>query len=271
MTHFPLLSSVMLLAAVPVVAALTAEESLETFSAANDAFQQGNELLSDDPSAAYDLYSRAALRFERLLQDGEVRNGKLHYNLGNAYFRMGDVGQAILHYRRAELYRPGDQNLRQNLRYARSQRLDRFEPTAHLRALRTLFFWHYDFAPTTRLRLLTALWSVFWGVAAVRLFRPRWITRSALWLPGLPALLLAASLGVDAAGGAEKSGVVTAQETVARKGDGAGYEPSFTEPLHAGAEFRLVERRPEWLLAELSDGRMAWIEAPAAEIVEQGL
>jgi len=61
-------------------------------------------------------------------------------------------------------------------------------------------------------------------------------------------------------------GVVTA-EVVARQGDGRNYQPSFTAPLHAGTEFRLLEKRTSWLRVELNDGRQCWLPAQSCELV----
>ena len=53
----------------------------------------------------------------------------------------------------------------------------------------------------------------------------------------------------------------------ARKGDADTYEAAFTEPLHAGTEFVLVEDRGDWVQAELSDGRRCWLPARAVGLV----
>ena len=84
------------------------------------------------------------------MREGGIENGKLYYNLGNVYFRMNDIGRAILNYRRAESYIPNDPNLHQNLSYARSRRLDEIEERQKTKVLRTLFFWHYDLSGWTR-------------------------------------------------------------------------------------------------------------------------
>ena len=62
-------------------------------------------------------------------------------------------------------------------------------------------------------------------------------------------------------------GVVTAREVIARKGDADTYQPSFTEPLHSGTEFVLLEERSGWLHIELEDGSNCWIPAHAGERV----
>ena len=64
-----------------------------------------------------------------------------------------------------------------------------------------------------------------------------------------------------------RPGVIVNRQVVARKGDSETYEKSFTEPLHAGTEFKLLESRPDWLEIELADGRTCWVPINSAELV----
>lgn len=248
--------------------ALSEGELRGLFEEANAAFREGNELATKDPSASYDRYRAAALRYERLINEGGVLNSKLFYNLGNAYFRTDEIGRAILNYRRAELLAPGDSNVGQNLDFARSRRQDRFDDTTEQKALRTLLFWHYDLSAHLRLLLLTLFSGAFWVLATVRLFRPEAISKIALWTLGGFAFLFASSVTAGALFGAgDRYAVVLAPESVARLGDSSSYEPAFKEPLHEGAEVRLIEQRGDWLHIELPDARDAWIPARDAELV----
>ena len=71
--------------------------------------------------------------------------------------------------------------------------------------------------------------------------------------------------------GDEAAGVVTATEAIARKGDGESYERAFTEPLHAGAELRALERRGDWVHGQLPDGRTFWVNSRDVEMVDDAL
>lgn len=64
-------------------------------------------------------YKKAIDLYEKLLKEG-LESGPLYYNLGNAYFKTGQKGKAILNYLRAERIMPRDPDLRSNLSYARS-------------------------------------------------------------------------------------------------------------------------------------------------------
>ncbi len=224
-------------------------------------FRQANE--SDDPEEARRLYSKALLRYEKLSR--EIENGKLYYNIGNVYFRLDDLGQAIVNYRRAEQLIPDDPNLRQNLDYALSKRQDKIEPKQEEELLRTLFFWHYDLPSSLRMKIFAGFYISFWLLAgliyASPLAMPKW--------PFILSLLLSVSFGgsllLDRSARALPRGVLVAPEVIARKGDSTSYQPSFQDPLHPGTEFTILEDRNSWLHIELADGRQCWIEADSAE------
>jgi len=241
----------------------------DLFSQGKELFRQANQAAATDPDKALELYRRSAMRFERIVKDGDIHNGKLFYNIGNVYFRMKDVGRAILNYRRAQQYIPNDPNLNQNLEYALVRRLDSIDERQQTRILRTLFFWHYDLSTRVRSTMFGVFFVCFWGVAARRLL----VRKAPAGLWSLVVCLVAAglcvgSLLVDAvAYRTVRPGVITAAEAVARKGDSATYQPSFKEPLHPGTEFRLVETRANWYHIGLSDGRRCWVPTRSAELV----
>jgi len=253
---------------VPVVAAAEKDsQRAELLLAANGFFSQANDIQTIDPGKAEELYQKALLRYENLVEKG-VRNGKLYYNIGNVYYRLGDIGRAILNYRRAERYIEKDANLQQNLSFVLSQRKDKIEERQKDRMLKTLFFWHYDLPASVRALVFALSYGGFWIFLTLHLYWARtWIH----WGLGITVsifLLLAGSLVIDHYGQAkDRSGVLVAAETVARKGDGRTYQPSFEEALHGGTEFILLEERGKWRFVELLDGRRTWVEAGDTELV----
>lgn len=267
--YLGLLFAALALRSLPAAERLDPAQVHDLFSQGKELFRRANELAQQDPAGARDLYAKAALRFERIVREGGVHNGGLYYNIGNAHFRTGDIGRAILSYLRAERYIPGDANLRQNLAYARSQRVDRIEPREQTRVLKTLFFWHYDLAPRARLALFAVCFAVVWLCAALRLFRRSSPAGWALVVAAVLAGLLFGSLVAEAvASSRQPVGVILAAEVIARKGDAETYQPSFSEPLHAGIEFVRLEERGEWLHVELADGRLCWVPRSAVGMVD---
>ncbi|NLF24363.1 MAG: tetratricopeptide repeat protein [Deltaproteobacteria bacterium] len=243
-------------------------ESIRLQQEANLFFRQGREVSARSPEEAVEFYNKALLRFERLVRDGQVKNEKIFYNIGNVYFYLGDLGRAILNYRRAMLYNSSDANLLQNLEYARSRRVDKIQERQDTRILRILIFWHYDLSFSTRTGLFALFFLLFWCGAAMRIFRRTFLPGWVIGLTAVLALSLAASLGYDHfVRGEVREGVIVAEQIVARKGDGQSYEPAFKDPLHSGTEFRMLEKRPGWVQIELSDGRSCWVPDDALELI----
>jgi len=262
-------AAMIFLLAPPCAASLDQAGVQQLFQEANSLFRRGNELSRTDPAGARDSYRAAVIRFERIVDEGGIRNGKLFYDIGNAYFRLNDLGRAILHYRRAAQFLPGDTNLTQNLRYARSRRIDQMEEKQQTQVLKTLLFWHYDLSQRTRAALFAGFFAAFWMLASLRLFFADRVPRALPAACGGVALLFLGSLVLEAASGSQGGGVILAEQVVARKGDGDTYEPSFNEPLHAGTEFALLENRGEWYQIELADGQRCWIPATAAGLIRE--
>jgi hypothetical protein len=249
---------------------LTEQEIREHIAESEEQFRKAMRSDMSDVEAARNYYIRSALHLERIVEDGGIRNGKLFYNIGNIYFRSGDLGRAILNYRRASLYISNDPNLKQNLEYARSRRADNIEKKQAEKVFKTLFFLHYDVPSGVKLLIFTVSFAVVWIAAAILLFTSRGGIRLLLVAASVVSALFIISLSVESFSQSHNpAGVITAGEVVARKGDADTYQPSFTEPLHSGTEFGLVEKRNEWYHIELENGVRCWIPAGAGELVLQ--
>lgn len=84
----------------------------------------GNATKSEGDSAYLQSdYASAIQIYESLLQQGEA--AELYYNLGNSYYKSGDIARAILNYERALLLQPGNGDIRSNLEIARAKTIDK--------------------------------------------------------------------------------------------------------------------------------------------------
>lgn len=62
-------------------------------------------------------YQQAASLYEQILQSGE-ESAKLYFNLGNAYYKSGEINNAILNFERAKVLAPHDEDIQFNLNIA---------------------------------------------------------------------------------------------------------------------------------------------------------
>jgi tetratricopeptide (TPR) repeat protein len=223
---------------------LHAENSSSAFDTANRLYAQNK-------------FSESAAGYEQLIATGSV-SPALYFNLGNAYFRSGQIGRAIAAYRQAEMLTPRDPDVRANLRFARAQvqgpTLRAGLPQRTLGTL-TLNEW-------TGLGAI-ALWITF-GLLAWRQIRPSLATALRTWtlLTGAAALALCVTVAFAVwQNPARDSVIVAAHEATVRNGPFPESPSAFT--ANDGAELRLLDRKDDWL--QITDGarRTGWLKREA--------
>ena len=89
---------------------------------------QENSVTKAEGDSAYvkNDYASAIQIYEALLKEGEA--AEVYYNLGNSYYKAGDIAKAILNYERALLIQPGNADIRANLEIARAKTIDKVIP-----------------------------------------------------------------------------------------------------------------------------------------------
>ncbi len=232
-------------------------------------FDEAQRIQNERPDRARQLFRAAEQRFSSIAAAG-VENGYLEFNIGNCQLQAGDVGGAILHYRRAQRLIPRDPLLADNLAVARTRCLTPIEPTRGSEFLKSVFFWHHQTSAATRLRIGLAMYVAVWVLLSIRsLARRRWITGSAI-----ACAIVAGACGTSFAAQQwsdrnTPDAVVTSMDAVVYKGPGTGYQRQFEQPLQPGVECTVRERRGTWWNILLADGNSGWIEANAAELVSE--
>jgi len=247
---------------------LPKEQITSLFTQANDAFRQANTA-TDDPGKAKSLYEKAVLGYEKIIREGRIENPKLYYNLANAYLLQNDLGMAILNYRKAEKLDKTNSDIQKNLAFARGRRIDKVEQKTETKIMQTLIFWHYDFSMRTKFIIACISFTIFCFTLAAAI----WFGRKALFsvimvISAVMLLSFAGSFVVDSCNQATQSaGVIISPQVTAYQGDGPNYPASFKEPLHAGTEFVVIERRPGWFHIRLADGSDGWIPQSDADLI----
>lgn len=203
-------------------------------------------------------YVAAAREYEELLHAG-LASGNLYFNLGNAYFKSGDKGRAILNYERARLLLPRDPDVVANLKYARS--------LTGAESCRPPLFERVAFPLARRLTAGGLVWLtsilytlLLFALTGYRLWprHPRWLVYLAATL-GVLVFFTGASLGEQllSRDWQRTAVVVHSGDTPAR------FEPADNGTVHfvlkEGARVRLLDARSEWWQIARCDGRRGWI------------
>ncbi|MFC1850090.1 tetratricopeptide repeat protein [candidate division CSSED10-310 bacterium] len=90
-----------------------AQDPMELFRSGNKAYENGK-------------YDQAIQSYSSIVNAG-LQNAHVYYNLGNAYFKKGNLASAILFYEKARKFAPRDQDINQNLKFALAQTRDKIE------------------------------------------------------------------------------------------------------------------------------------------------
>jgi tetratricopeptide (TPR) repeat protein len=226
-----------------IVLHASATDRDDLFFQANQAYKNGN-------------YQEAAQRYKELTASGSV-SGHVFYNLGNAYFRLGDLGRSLLNYERARLLIPRDADLAFNLGYARDRMCDAVEPPA--RPLGAVFFWLDSFSLNELFVCFAILNILFFASLVLRLvLRCEWtftlmVTVLVIWLVAGP------SLGVKWYQGAyDNRAVIIAGEAAVLAGPDARDTELFK--LHAGTMVISERMESGWVLVRISDEKRGWVQ-----------
>ncbi|MBX3354828.1 MAG: tetratricopeptide repeat protein [Phycisphaeraceae bacterium] len=250
-------------------------DALATLRAAEEAYDDGMQLLRSDPAEARRRFTESATLYAAV-RDSGADNAALHFNLGNALLQANQLGPAIASYLRAERASPGDSRVQRNLAHARGQVTDRFERAGTTTILENVASWWHVLSTSQRLAIAAGAWALLWTLILIRMVRPRLFisegSAMAFRIGGGTLAAVALTLGVTVAADLalerlRPRGVIVENGVVVRKGNGDGFDPQFQESLGEGVEFRVVDRRPGWLQIELSNGRGGWIRESEAEVL----
>jgi hypothetical protein len=215
-----------------------AVEPGERFRKANEAYAAG-----DFAEAVYEL--------RELVGEGKFASGALH-NLGNAEWKVGRPGYAVLAWERARSLNPFNRNTDANLRFARDKaRVEAPTPAWHEQYSRWL---------PAGLWLVIASAGLWGGVALLTL--PRLLGwRRADWHQGIAAALLAVFLlSVPALFGLSQRsrlGVVLEDETPLRLTPTR--EGETLAKLPAGEMARVERERGDYYYVRAEGDRAGWV------------
>lgn len=224
------------------------------WAAANTAYSNGD-------------YARAVEAYTAITAQGR-HSAKLYYNLGNSWYKQNRLGKAILHYNKALLLDPADEDTRYNLAMANARMVDKIDTVPEF-FLKT---WLREVAVqlNSNVWAVTGLVFLLFTLAGVLL----WLLSNTLnvrklgFYGGLLCLLLCLSTLCFAQ--YQRARIVHDREAIVmnlvapvKSSPGTGSKDLFV--LHEGTKVRVLERLDGWAEILLSDGNKGWILASAIE------
>ncbi len=216
-----------------------APEAHGLFFSANQAFRDND-------------FSRAAQDYETLARQGRA-GADVFFNLGNAYFRMGRLGLAIVNYERARILAPRDPDVDYNLRHAQGMRTDEAEKPGDFPAMG----WLAKITGREAFLAFAVLNALFFLVLTLRSFRSwEWTWYAAIGLAILwTAGAFAGGLKVYQAA-TDRRAVVVDDRIEVRAGPDEKETLLFV--LHAGTVVDQEREEDGWRLVRFSEDKRGW-------------
>jgi tetratricopeptide (TPR) repeat protein len=232
-----------------------------TFVAASAFAQSDAEFAKANQEYAQGHFKEAIDQYEALVRSGQC-SANLFYDLGNAYFRTGDFGRAILNYQRALTLDRHHPEATANLQIARDE----------ARALEIQRSWserYLQFASINQYSVAAAIafWAAIFCVVGLVFARRRSAAAMAFLVFSL--FLLALSIfaihQLDNGSKSRALAIVTGKDVQARLATADTANSVLALP--AGSEIKILSTRGDWIYAALPNNLRGWIPAKSAEQV----
>jgi tetratricopeptide (TPR) repeat protein len=221
------------------------DNTTDTFFRANKEYSAGQKAMAErKKEEAAGGFEGAVKLYEQLLESGFI-NGQIYYNLGNAYYRLGMPGKAIIYYRRAERLLPRDADIKANINLLKRDFADRETISQKPEILKVACFWYFylNLSEITAITIYIYL-ALIASILSIIFLRLQWIKKIIIVFASC-FLVLIISLGIKAYNqNSVEMGVVIVNESKIRYGPGEEYEPRFK--IHEGAEVRIEEKKDKW-------------------------
>ncbi len=230
---------------------------------ANDRFVKGTE------SFAKGDYQQALEEWISLYTAG-YRSAELEYNIGNAYFKLGNIPGSILFYERAHLKKPADEDISYNLQIAGTMVTDRLDKIPELFFVRWFDFFSLLLKSDTWAVLSLISFIICLFFLSVYLYSSKYNLKvTCFWLAIFTLTLSIASFSFSVRNKKlvyENSKAIIFSPVVNGK---SSPDESGTDlfVIHEGLKVSLEDEVGEWREIRLPDGNKGWVPANSLEII----
>jgi tetratricopeptide (TPR) repeat protein len=245
------------------VAAAVIFSSLLWAESAEAMLRRGNEFY-----VAKD-YNKAIEAYENLTEQGYEGTG-LFYNLGNAYYRIGKLGYAILYYEKALKLSPSDEDVRHNLVLVNLQTIDKIETLPG--------FFLFEWWESLLALFSVSGWAIFTyviyvlllAVIVVYVFTSDPLVQRISVYSGLAVILFLAlsitilSVNLNRENNVKK-GIIIEQIATAKLAPDNKSNDAFV--IHEGLKVTVEDRLSNWLKIRLEDGKIGWLTSDNLRII----
>ncbi len=226
--------------------------------------QAQEEKLFDQATQFYadENYEAAIENYQEIIQQGKTSTA-VYFNLGNAYFKLDQIGPSIYYYHKALQLSPNDEDILTNLAFAEEKTIDAIEesPATGWEGFVENLISTFNFNTWAVWAIVFAFLFMLFGIAYY--FSQKAILKRLLFsLSGLSFVFVVLSvifayqqLGIQQS---KKFAIIFAQETKVHA------EPNHNSPesfrLHEGTKVKILDNFNGYTQIQLQDNTKGWLK-----------
>jgi tetratricopeptide (TPR) repeat protein len=198
------------------------------------------------------------------------RSANLNYNIGNAYFKLNDIPDAILFYERAYLLSPADENINYNLQIAKTLIVDRFQEIPEIFFVRWFNFLSLLLSSNTWALVSLTGFLLCLLLLSLYIYSSRYRNKViGFWLAIFFFIMSATSIAFSLRNkslvyDSHKAIIINTLVSGKSSPDNSGTDLFV---LHDGTKVTIEDKVGEWYEIRLSDGNKGWIPVNSLIII----
>jgi tetratricopeptide (TPR) repeat protein len=226
-------------------------------------FKRGNEYYQKQD------YDNAIKAFEQLIKEGDV-SAEVYYNLGNAYYKTGNVPHTLLNYERAHKLSPDDEDINFNLKIASLKVVDKMDAVPEIFYKRWLKAIALEFTTETWTAFfLASIWMLFiflavYVVASSASLKKSGFVFAVIFLAISAVVFVLAQKSYSMMHVDQQAIIMPSSVYVKSSPDEKGSDQFI---LHEGTKVDVLDEFAEWKKIRIANGSIGWLKQKEIEII----
>lgn len=229
--------------------------SIVGFAQSDALFEQGIENYKKG------AFSNAVTNWKKVIDNGE-ESAALYFNLGNAHYKLNNVGPSIYYYEKALQLAPNDSDIKTNLAFAENARIDVIEPlpktffSRWYATIATIFTYNgWAIISVICVFLFVILFLLYWFSASETKKRFYFTSSIVFALLCIGTLVMAFQTYSDFT--QNRPAIIFAETTEVKSEPNMGSTSAFE--IHEGTKVQIIDEDDDWARIRLADGKDGWI------------
>ncbi|MCK0123384.1 tetratricopeptide repeat protein [Gelidibacter sp. F2691] len=226
-------------------------------------FEQANKLYNDGD------FEQSISKYEAILETGE-HSAAVYFNLGNAHYKLNHIAPSIYYYEKALKLAPNDQEIKNNIAFARNMTIDAIDKAPELgfskftkKITNWLTFDTWAVVSVVFMLLFVVLYLVFYFTYESAKKRMAFVAAMSFLILAVSAVGLAfANYNLVKN---DHPAIVFAKESQVKSEPNLRSTEAFK--LHEGTKVHIIDTLNNWKKIKLADGKTGWIPKDAIKAI----